>query len=106
MRTALIGLIAIALGACASGGEVKMPDVPKVVTQTVKEYRPLPPQLLRPEEKPEPANGSLGALDRSHAKRGDVIDVLNCRILALQAVDGGLDVPGHACDKILKDLRQ
>lgn len=89
MRNALIVMIALGLSACASSGDIKMPEVPKVVTQTVKEYRPLPANLLRTEVKPTPANGSLGALDASHSKRGDVIDVLNCRIAALAQLNQG-----------------
>jgi hypothetical protein len=84
------------LAGCATSP--KLPNVPREVTVAVKEYRHLPPELLRPVAKPVASDGSLGALNRTFGQRGDVIDLLNCRLALLAQIDDGGAADPHACD--------
>lgn len=97
-RLLLLVLALPFLAGWSCAGNPSRPNVPREVTVVVKEYRKLPPELLRPVVKPVATDGTLGALNRGYGERGDVIDLLNCRLALLAQVNDGGAVDAHACE--------
>jgi hypothetical protein len=96
LSTALLLAIAL-LPALGFGSCQPRPNVPKQVIVTVEKFKPIPTWATDPLVKPEPADGTVGARNRSHDARGAVIDVANCHRLLLKKLDAGEAVDPKEC---------
>lgn len=97
MRTLILALFA-ALLLTGWGSCERRPNVPEQVTVVVEKFKPLPDWATAPLPKPERADGTIGALSRSHEARGSTIDVANCHRALLRRLDAGEPVDKRACE--------
>jgi starvation-inducible outer membrane lipoprotein len=92
--TILMAIACVLLSGCTTPG----PTLPKVVEVLVEKPARVPDWARRPVSKPMRADGTVGALLVSHEQRGDVIDLLNCRLALLVALGDGREIEKDTCE--------
>ena len=93
MRTLIILLALAQLAACQS-----TPKVPETVTVVVEKYKPLPDWATKAYAKPQPVDGTVGAMLESDSAKGYLLDVLLCHRRLLSLLDKGEAVDPKSCD--------
>lgn len=76
-----------------------LPQLPKVVTKVVTEYRELPGWATAQVANDPPANQSVKAITESNNRRGETLDYVNCRSRLLAKLGKGDDVKYGECKK-------
>lgn len=97
MNRALILLSVLAFALAGCGSMPKVPNVPKVATVTVTEYRTLPDWLIQTLPVRERLNGAVGEFVLSENANTAALRLANCRFLLLQRLSAGEEVRKDEC---------
>lgn len=76
-----------------------LPQLPKVATKIVTEYRDLPSWATAEVANEPPASQSVRAITESNNRRGETLDYVNCRSRLLERLGKGEPVDALACVK-------